>query len=57
MPQLDFFWWGISFFSCWFFFIFLYIYLVNIKFLLISSNFSLNPENTFNNVLSFFWLW
>nr|UBF43857.1 ATP synthase F0 subunit 8 [Comaster schlegelii]UGV21715.1 ATP synthase F0 subunit 8 [Comaster schlegelii] len=54
MPQLDFFWWGFSFFSCWFFYIFLYIYLINTKFLLISNNFSLT-QSTFFKVLSFSW--
>nr|YP_010241116.1 ATP synthase F0 subunit 8 [Anneissia intermedia]QTH78846.1 ATP synthase F0 subunit 8 [Anneissia intermedia] len=57
MPQLDFFWWGISFLFCWGFFGFLYIYLINIKFLLINNKFSLNSNNTFFSDLSFSWLW
>nr|YP_010044618.1 ATP synthase F0 subunit 8 [Anneissia pinguis]QPF24641.1 ATP synthase F0 subunit 8 [Anneissia pinguis] len=56
MPQLDFFWWGISFLSCWFFFIFLYIYLINIKLLLLINEFSLT-SNAFSKVFSFSWLW
>nr|NP_008386.1 ATP synthase F0 subunit 8 [Florometra serratissima]AAD05077.1 ATPase subunit 8 [Florometra serratissima] len=55
MPQLDVFSWGLNFLFCWFFFLILYIYLINFKFfyldgvLTINSNFSLCSFNS--------WLW
>nr|QKJ80212.1 ATP synthase F0 subunit 8 [Florometra sp. BMK-2020] len=53
MPQLDIFWWGINFFFCWLFFLFVYIFINNFCFLSNGafSNFS------FSSRLSSLWLW
>nr|WKK49861.1 ATP synthase F0 subunit 8 [Thaumatocrinus sp. JL223] len=55
MPQLDIFWWGFNFFSCWLFFFVLYIYLTNIK--VLSFNFALSGFYNFVCLKSFVWLW
>nr|YP_001905913.1 ATP synthase F0 subunit 8 [Antedon mediterranea]CAL50590.1 ATPase subunit 8 [Antedon mediterranea] len=54
MPQLDFFWWGLNFFFCWFFFSILFIYINNLKldFLNQSNNISFIFNLNLNS-----WLW
>nr|YP_010283695.1 ATP synthase F0 subunit 8 [Cenometra bella]UKZ50761.1 ATP synthase F0 subunit 8 [Cenometra bella] len=57
MPQLDFFWWGFSFFFCWLFFLFLYIYFLNYK-LFLFNNFFLEGSYSSFFITNFnFWLW
>nr|YP_448756.1 ATP synthase F0 subunit 8 [Neogymnocrinus richeri]AAY51814.1 ATPase subunit 8 [Neogymnocrinus richeri] len=57
MPQLDFFWWGFNFFVCWGFLFIMFVYFINLKFLVVysSSFYGLSPECS--GYSSFVWLW